>query len=294
MVGRAFTTSDLPILLANVANKQLLTGWNTAEETWHIWCGTGSLPDFKETEVDQASETDDLDLVQEGGEYKYGKLVETKEKMRLFTYGKLFAVTRQAIINDDLGIISTIPSKHGRSAARKVGDLAYEVLTANPYMGDNQVLFHADHKKLHSAGAVTIGNLGTAITAMKKQKDANSKALNIRPVFFIAPVELEGSCEQFFISTLEGVQAKPNLINPYSGRYFTRVYEARLSDNSPTAWYLAAQKGMTVQVNYLNGQTDPYLEQKEGWSVDGVEFKVRIDGSAKALDWRGISKNPGQ
>ena len=28
------------------------------------------------------------------------------------------------------------------------------------------------------------------------------------------------------------------------------------------------------------------METKNGWTVDGVEMKVRIDAGAKALDWR--------
>ena len=84
---------------------------------------------------------------------------------------------------------------------------------------------------------------------MKKQKDiAGKRRLNIRPTFFLAPVDLEGTCEQLFLSNLEGTQAKPGQVNPYTGNYFTRVYEPRLDDDSTTAWYLAGPKGQTVKV----------------------------------------------
>ena len=38
----------------------------------------------------------------------------------------------------------------------------------------------------------------------------------------------------------------------------------------------------------------PYLETRSGWTVDGTEYKVRIDVDAKAIDWRGLYFNAGE
>ncbi|MBW1712590.1 MAG: peptidase U35, partial [Deltaproteobacteria bacterium] len=294
MVGRALTTSDFPYILADVANKSLLAGWDAAQETWQKWCGTGSVNDFKTQNLLRASETDDLDEIGETGEYKYGDMDESREQYAIATYGKLFKISRQTIINDDLNALTGIPAKHGEAAARKVGDIAYAVLIANAAMGDGVALFHEDHGNLMTGSDVDITNLGLAIKAMKLQKDIKGKRrLNIRPQFFIAPVALEGPCEQLFNSEFEGTQAKPGLKNIYGGSYFTRVYEPRLDDDDANAWYLAGPKDMTVKVFFLNGVQRPFLDTKQGWNVDGVEYKVRIDAGAKAVDWRGLVKNPG-
>jgi hypothetical protein len=82
-------------------------------------------------------------------------------------------------------------------------------------------------------------------------------------------------------------------INPYSGEYFTRVYETRLDTASVTAWYLAAAKGKTVKAFFLNGVKTPRLEERGGWSVDGVELKVAIECAAKAVAWQGLYCNNG-
>lgn len=73
------------------------------------------------------------------------------------------------------------------------------------------------------------------------------------------------------------------------------VAEARLDAASATAWYLAADPNMfdTIEVQYLDGNDAPYLEQKDGWNVDGVEMKVRIDAGVKALDYRTLYKSAG-
>lgn len=298
MIGRALTTSDFPLILAATANKSLFEGFDTAEETWPIWCGTGSVADFKTHSSVRAGETSDLDEIPESVEYKYGKRSEAQEQYSIATYGKLLAITRQAIINDDLGALSDIPRQHGEAAARKIGDIVYAVLTANAAMGDGVALFHlASHANLQTAAALGISSLGTAINAMKTQQDLTGlRRLNIRPQFYIAPTAVEGASEVFFLSNdyadSDTVATDSSLAatrkNPYAGTKFTRVYESRLDDDSTSNWYLAAARGKTVKVFFLNGQQRPYMETRQGWSVDGVEYKVRIDAGAKAMDWRGL------
>jgi hypothetical protein len=46
-------------------------------------------------------------------------------------------------------------------------------------------------------------------------------------------------------------------------------------------------------VAYLDGNAEPFTDQQEGWTVDGTDFKVRIDAGVKALDFRTLSKNVG-
>ena len=305
MVGRAMVTSDFPYLLANVANKSLFNGWDSQEETWKIWCGTGAVSDFKTHYSPRVSEASALEEVPEHGEYKYGKKTEAQESYSVVTYGKLFAITRQTIINDDLNALINQPKAHGESASRKVGDVAYAVLTGNSAMGDSIALFHASHSNLVAPGsgaAPGIATIAAGVLAMKSQKDLQSlRRLNIQPRFMLAPNALEGAAEIFFRSERftdsDTVATDASLagmrVNPYAGNYLTRVYEGRLDDDDPAQWYLAADKGKTVTVYFLNGIQTPYLETKQGWSVDGVEYKVRIDVGAKAMDWRGLYQNDG-
>ena len=294
MVGRAMISSDFPLLLANTAHKTLFAGWEAADETWNTWCGTGSVSDFKTHSMPRPSETDDLLEVPEHGEYKYGERTEAQEQYQIVTYGRLFAITRQAIINDDLSALSDIPARHGEAARRKIGDVAWAVLTGNANMGDGVALFHANHSNLGSSAVIGVTSLAEGIKLMGLQKDILGKRrLNIRPIFVLAPKAVEGAAEVFFNSMQYSAQEASTRHNPYAGSYFTRVYEPRLDDASATAWYLSAAKGKTVTVFFLDGIQTPYLEQQGGWKVDGVEFKVRIDCGAKAVDWRGLFKNAG-
>jgi hypothetical protein len=303
IVGRALTTSDLPAILANVANKQLLAGFEEANETFEVWTDTGSVPDFKAMTLARASEADDLDEIAERGAYEYGDLSDKKETVQAVTFGKITAITRQAIINDDLGAITMVPRKMGRAAKRKIGDCVYSVLTANAAMGDGVTLFHdATHGNVGTSAVIGISPVAEAIRLMGLQTDPSGNAyLNIRPEYFIGPKTIEGVSEVFFRS--EKFADKDSLatdsylaasrVNPYSGDYFTRVYDARLDGSDTAKYYFAGPRGMTVTVFYLNGQKEPYMEQREGWTVDGTEFKVRIDAAAKAVDWVALVSNAG-
>jgi hypothetical protein len=306
MIGRALTTSDFPYILANVANKSLFAGWEGAGETWNQWCDTGRVSDFKTHSSVRISEFDDLDELPENAEYEYGNRTEAKEEYQVVTYGKMAGISRQAIINDDLNAITRNFMGMGEAAARKVGDLPYAVLTGNPDMGDGTALFHADHSNYVAGGsgaAPGIATMNAAYLAMGTQTDLKGeRLLNIRPSFFLAPMALRGLAEVFFGSEKyndEGTIGTPDesvaatRVNIYSGNVLQRIYDARLDASDPAAWFLAAMKGKTVTVFFLNGNQTPYLEQQQGWSVDGTEFKVRIDAGAKAMDWRGLYMNDG-
>lgn len=294
MLTRAMTTSDFPLILANTASKSLAEGFEAESETWKSWCSTGSVPNFRKATIVSLSGLDPLDEIKESMPYTYGTADESREEVQVATYGKIFAITRQTIINDDLSALRDIPYAHGEAAARKIGDLAYAQLTQNPTMGDGKTLFHASHGNILTPGVISETTLAEAIKLMRLQKDSKGRPLNIRPITIVAPVSLEGAAEIFFNSNqFTGTDVSSTRANIYGGPRFQRIYDARLDDASVTTWYVLAEPRRTVKLFFLNGQQEPFLDRQQGWDTDGVEYKVRIDCAAKALDWRGISRNTG-
>ena len=305
LVGRAFTTSDFPLLLADAANKSMLRGWDEAEETWSTWMNTGSLSDFKVGNMVNLSSFENLSQINENGEYTFGAFQEEGQTIQLATYGKMFGISRQAIINDDLNAFTRIPSAMGRAASRTVGDVAYGVLTANGVIGDGQVLFIGSttlHRNLNvsGAGGTPLTNdaagvlaLSAMDTAMGTQTDvsASAHALNINPSYLIVPRVLKRIAVSLMSNTTEPGQANAGMANSVAG-LASVVSDARLDADSATRYYMAA-KGDTIQVAFLDGNQSPTLEQQAGWSIDGTEYKVRIDVAAAAEDYRGLQRDDG-
>jgi ATP-dependent protease ClpP protease subunit len=297
--GIAHSTSDFANILENVANKALMAGWDEAPETWNQWARTGTLPDFKPGSRVNLSTFGDLDMVYENGEYKYGSFSDLKETLQLATYGKLFGISRQALANDDLSALSAIPRSMGRAAARKIGDLAYNVLISNPTLNqDNTAVFDATHNNIGTAGPPATapgGTLDEAWTAMGTQTDPAGNTLNISPEYLIVPKALEiSTAAAVRDATYADSNAAQERTNPFRDRFMV-IADARLDVASTTAWYALASGTMhdTVEVAFLNGQQSPYLEAQDGWRVDGVEYKVRIDAVAAALDFRTMFYNAG-
>ena len=305
LVGRAFTTSDFPLLLQDASHVSMLKGWDESAETWQEWCATGNLSDFKIANRVNISSFNDLSQVNEDGEYTYGSMTEEGQTIQLATYGKLFAISRQAIINDDMSAFTRIPQAMGRAASRVVGDIAYGVLTANALLSDGLALFSGaaigtDHGNLSLGGAAAISadSVGAARQGMARQTDASGSAtgLNIRQKHLIVPMALEDVANVLMSSEFNPSDTSSNNRAPNVARNTMTVHsDARLDADSATAWYTAADPsaGDTVEVAFLDGNQSPVLEQQAGWSIDGVEYKVRIDVAAAAMDYRGLQKNAG-
>ena len=298
-------TSDFSNVLENVMNKSLLAGWTETEETWPIWCRQGTLPDFKQGSRTNVSAFSDLDIVYEDGEYKHGTMSDLKETIQLITYGKLFNISRQALANDDLNSLSRIPMAMGRAASRQVGDIAYNILTQASGLGptlnqDATALFDAaGHSNYYTgAGAPSVATVDAMITAMALQTDPSGNAiLNISPKYLLVPKAIRATAEVLMSSTLNPAEgATTSFREPNSVMNVAQVVsDGRLDAASTTAWYMLADQNMhdTVEIAFLDGNSTPYTESRNGWTIDGVEFKVRIDAAAAALDFRGVQKHAG-
>lgn len=289
------STSTFPAIMANLANKSVMVGFNEAETTYQIWAGKGSNRDFKEAARVALSEAGNLELVPEGGQFPHDSLGEASARTKVATYGKLFSLTRQAIINDDLGLFSKIATKYGSAAKRLVNKMVYAQLTGNVKMQDGVALFDSKHGNVAGAGeALSVKAIAKAITAMRRQKGITGDAtLNITPKYLVVPPELEVTAYQIVNSTAAVDGVNSGVVNPYKGRFIV-VADAELTD--PDAWYLVADASQhdTIEVTYLNGVETPRLETRQGFDVDGIEYKVAFDCGVSALDFRGVFKNAGK
>jgi phage head maturation protease len=288
------STSDFPLILANVADKRLRAAYEAAPSNWRMFCRQANLADFKARYVNQLSEAPRLEEVKEHAEYKYGKVSEQGVSYALKTYGKIIAITRQTLINDDLGAFDRLPTMFGQAAADNEADIVWAVLTSNPTMGDNKALFHSDHGNLAASGAaISIESLGLARAAMRKQKGLAAKQwIDVMADFLLVPPELETVAEQY-IAQIQATQGSN--VNTAWMRSLTPIVEPRLSADDANAWYLAAkpERVDTIEYAYLEGQEGVYTETRMGFEVDGMELKARHDFAAKAIDWRGFYKNAG-
>ncbi|MDO6478626.1 head maturation protease, ClpP-related [Shimia thalassica] len=286
-------TSDFPNILRDVGNMALSTAYEAAQSAIKQTSREIAASNFRALHSVKVSAGPDLEEVNELGEFKFGTVEEGAETFAVKTYGKIFGITRQAIINDDLDVFSNMFPLLGQGAANTEAKLFASLLEENaglgPKLSDGKTLFHTDHGNLAQASAtLSVASLGTARVAMRRQTGLAGEAINVVPTFLVVPPELETLAEQVLTEIAASEVANAN---PFAGKLKLLV-EPRFT--SASAWYVCAAPGApdSLQHAYLDGVAGPQLFTREGFEVDGIEYKVRMDFGAGFTDHRGWYMSP--
>jgi len=292
------TTDDFPLLIENVLNKTLRDAYLESPKTWEFFTKTRSVSDFKEISNVQFGESPTLELVLEAGEFSKSTIEEGAEKYRVLTYGRIFALSRQLLINDDLNAFMTrISVGFGRQAANRESDLVWNLIIDNDKLQTDDIeLFDTPvHKNLTAAGGViSVDALGEGRRSVRVQKGLDTKThLGLRVSWLVVPAQLETEGDKFIA---RNVPDPVTNVNPFGTNFKLQLaVEPRLDDDSLTAWYLFSDKGQVdmVEMALLDGKRGPTIETDLGFEIDGMQIKARMDVGVKALDFRGFYKNPG-
>lgn len=287
------TTSDFPQLLTSTGNRTLMTAYTAAASPIKTTLARQTtLADFRPGTKLKLSDIGLLQRVTESGEIKHTTRGEAAESYALDTYATMFALSRKALINDDLGAFRDWGATAGRMAAETEANLLVNMLLANPVMGeDGKALFHADHGNLAAAGtALDVTNVSAARLAMRGMKalDGNTP-INATPRYLVVGPELETAAEQLLASIYAATVADAN---PFTGK-LSLLVEPRITDDS---WYVFADPAVlpVLEYAYLSSAQGPQMASREGWDVLGMEFRVVLDFGCGAVDWRGAYHNPGE
>lgn len=290
--GGMHTTSDFPEILANVMNKTLRSNYDEAPATYGPIVREVEVPDFKQISRTQLGDAPQLVEVPEHGEVQKGSMSEYAEKYAVKKFGKIVAVTREAIVNDDLGAFMDVPAKFGVAARNLISDKVWDIFNANANMADGFALFSSQHANLGTSNSAISGGLAQMRQLMKKQKGLGGvQYINLMPRFLIVPAERETEAEAL-VNTLV-VPESPTNANPYIfARTLSIIAEPRLS---AAPYYLAAAVGQIdiIEIAFLQGQRGPRIETKLGFEVEGMEVKSMLEFNCKAIDWKGLVKNAG-
>lgn len=288
------STSDFPLLLANITNKSLRSGYGQVEEgIRRVARKAPSVRDFKPRSRVNFS-TGPVPLpVGEGGEYKAGAFLEAEESYAAKRFGRMFNVTIEALVNDDMGAFGTVPQRLGQAYAVQVNQWLVDIVTASsglgPTMRDGNTVFHPLHANLSGTNAApTEASLTAARLSMRRQKGLAGEPIAIVPRFLVVPPELETACEKL----LTAIQAAKSAdVNPFAS--LVLVVEPRLV--STTRWYLVADPATADGLEYaaVDGMEGPLVETERDFDTDGVRMKVKGTFGGAFVDWRSWHMNPG-
>jgi Caudovirus prohead serine protease len=294
-------TTDFPLLLMDTVQRTLLAQYAIQERTFVEWSTRATMNDFRAVSRVRLSEIlGNLEKVEEGAEYKYGTFSENAETYKLGKYGKIIGITWEAIINDDLSAFTRIPQAFAVKAANLQSDIVYSMILENAFvvMSDDSPLFSAAHKNfVGTAASLTAGgtalsetSLGLAYTSFREQKGSDGSKLNMRPKFLVVGPKNEFLAGKLTSVNVNATKQSDVTIGALTG--LTLIVDARIENYE---WFLIADPNMidTVEYAFLAGYEDLFIEEKEGFNIDGLEVKARLIFAAKAIDWRGMYRNNG-
>lgn len=294
-------TTDFPLLLMDTVQRTLLAQYAIQERTFQTWARRTTLKDFRPISRVRLSEIlGDLEKVKEGEEYKYATLSEAGETYQLAKYGKIVAITWEAIVNDDLSAFDRIPQAFAVKSANLQTDLVYKTILANGFatMSDGNALFSAAHKNFvgtannQTAGGteLTEANLGTAYTSFRTQTGSDGSKLNLKPKFLVVGPKNEFRAQKLTSVNFTANKQSDTPIGSLTG--LTVVVDAEIENFE---WFLIADPNQidTTEYAFLDGEEELFIEQREGFNIDGIEVKARTVFAAKAIDWRGFYRNNG-
>lgn len=306
--GGMQSSSDFPAILRNVANKSMLAGYEAEPQTFRPLVRVVDAKDFRPITRVQMGEAPPLLRVGEHGEFKRGTIGESKVEYALATYGRICGFTRQALINDDLDALTKVPRFFGIQASALESDLVWSQIITNPVGSDGLPAFDAGHNNLGTASGINVLSVSEGIEAMRLQTGVDGRTrFNLIPKFIITTVAAALKAEQLIGSAVpDMVASQSNNVVPSSIRSLTPISEPRLDagvidplTGAITAgdrfgWYLGADPARVdgIELAYLRGERGPQTETRNGFNIDGVEFKIRLDAAAKLVDWRSFFKNP--
>jgi hypothetical protein len=287
------TISDFPGLLSSSGNRMLAPPYLAAISPFRLLFRDATSPDFRPLTRLSLSEAPELKKVNEAGEITYGSRAESLETYALSTFGRLFSLSRQAIINDNLGAFASWSRDAAYAAAEMENGERIKLLLANSGAGetmeDGQPLFHASHGNLMAAAALSVTSLDLARIALRTQKGLDGRTpVGVAPMYLLVGPANETLAEQVCAALNPVVFAD---VNPFGGSLKPLV-EARITGK---AWYVAADPAQrpAFEQAKLAGAPAPVMESRTGWETLGVEYRVFEDFGCGTIDWRGIVMNPG-
>ena len=301
VIMAAFSTTDLPNILSNVANKAMLKEFNAYPIIATKLCSEGDLADYKEALRVRMTDIGDLEAVPAGGEVPNSTIGEEAATNRADRYAKAFWLDEMLIVNDDLGMFLKIPRLFGARGARLIDKVFFKRLLSNPTQGDGQLLFSAAHKNILTGTTYALSQSGIEALRTKflRQVDANGDPIAIAPKYLLVPSGLEATAQELVQSALivtgdTAVHGATNIVSKWGLEAVGSPYleNEAYTGHSSTGYYLFADPAQvdTFEIGYLKGQRTPTVERGQfDLAHFGISYRVRFDFGIREQDHRGIA-----
>jgi len=289
----ALDSDSLPNVLADVINRRVVEVYGSLEkyQLWRKVFRIGTATDFKDQNVTEWGGYGDLQDVLESGDYQeLAKPTDSNAKYRVSKKGGLATITMEMIKNDDRNIITQIPNKLARAAARTLSKFAWDFYLNNRNAPDGKALFHADHNNLFST-ALSQEELMVHWRAIMNQQELDTgEMLEIEPAFLLCSL---GNVDAAF-DLFQRMQNNDKGFAQQLNLEILRVPGA----TDPNDWGLMTDPSelANFEMGFLDGMENPEIFTQDMQNVgtvftnDQTTMKIRHIYGGQCTDYRGATK----
>lgn len=306
--GQSFSTLSVANVLEDAANKRLLSMYQQQEVVWPFFTAEASLTDFKVHNVYRLDQRSRYKKLGDAGEIKHGSFSDAKYTLQAETFAVLIGLTRQQMINDDLGAFNAIPDSLGALAAVAIESEFFVML-----LGNANSFFHSSNGNLQTGGgtALAIAGLTAAELAFSNQVTVNGDPILVSPDRLLVGTQHYVTARTIYdsVKLVSTDAASTPESNPHAGKYLpykspymnnTAVKNhqsgAAITGQDSTHWYLFANPAQLAAFNvgFLNGQKTPVLESADSdFSTLGMQWRSYHDWALGQGDPKGVQKMAG-
>lgn len=306
----AMSTSDFPILFGDIVDRQMLASYAETPVTYPAWAHVAEVPDFRPVErIRSGGGNGVLKKVPELGEYQAVNRSEDMAQYRVEKHGAIFPVSREAIIDDALGILRDQPERFGVAARRTEERFATEMLVDTDF-------FSSDNENLY-AQPLTLEGISAVLDAMSQKVDeTGSPILNEQPAVLVVPPSLQIQAQNLLNATefIRKTGSEQLRVQNWLSGQLTLAVNPWLpivdTTNGAKSWYIAAAPRAdraAAEIGFLRGHAAPELFMKSPNAVaisgatvspldgdfdhDAVIYKVRHVLGGTMLDAKLIARS---
>ncbi len=268
----AFSTADIPAILSNVAHKFVLAGFGATGNDWAQVSRAVPVVDFKAIKGTRLVMGGVLQPLAKGGELKHVALSDESRELAAATKGSIVGITREDLINDDLGVLATIPERFGQMAGRTINKDVFALIAA----------LQSSAFGANTTGALTVDALAAAYALAMGIKDGEGNPIAAMPDRILtSPGSYIKALSIYQSEQVTGGSTKDVKANVMRG-ILSPIGTPWLSG---TKYYLFNSAFPLVDVAFLNGRQTPVVETA---NVDfdqlGIQMRCYFDFGVAAGD----------
>ena len=277
-------TVSLSGILSNVANKELAAGYMMGDQTWRKIARVRSTRDFKQATIYRLLDNMEFQEVGGDGKIKTGQVGEESYTAQAKTYARMGAISRQDIINDDLGAFQDMRNRIGMGASK-----AFNKVFWTEFLSDASTFWTTSRTNYISGATTNLGLDGVGLTAgvkafmerraPKTGDQTQGDLVEGEPMILLVPPALKANAEGLYVGrNVQNVKASDG--NIHAGKYepvtSRWLGDSTITGYSDTAWYLLSDPAVlaAIVVSFLDGVEQPTIESADA-DFDTLGIQMR-------------------